>query len=108
MLLEKQRISQFCGISLQFRPKLFQTPRTVLLEFTKKFFPATQNSFSRESFSPENSPSTIFSSSTILFFLLSFLFLLTISRPPRGYAKTKKVLHTLLNPHPGKPPRNKP
>src|SRR2546425_8656873 len=24
-----------------------------------------------------------------------FLFLLTISRPPRGYVKTKKVLHTL-------------
>ncbi len=39
--------------------------------------------------------------STILFFLLSFfsrylfLFLLTISRPPRGYVRTKKVLHTL-------------
>src|SRR6266568_3266067 len=36
-----------------------------------------------------------------LFFLLSFfsrylfLFLLTISRPPRGYVRTKKVLHTL-------------
>src|SRR6266480_5358369 len=39
--------------------------------------------------------------STILLFLLSFfsrylfLFLLTISRPPRGYVRTKKVLHTL-------------
>src|SRR2546427_7581655 len=32
-----------------------------------------------------------------LFNLLSFLFLLTISRPPRGYVKTKKVLHTLSN-----------
>src|SRR2546425_11816843 len=30
-----------------------------------------------------------------LFNLLSFLFLLTISRPPRGYVKTKKLLHTL-------------
>src|SRR6266704_5960748 len=34
-----------------------------------------------------------------LVFLLSFfsryLFLLTISRPPRGYVRTKKVLHTL-------------
>src|SRR5207253_9238413 len=26
---------------------------------------------------------------------LTFLFPLTISRPPRGYVKTKKVLHTL-------------
>ncbi len=39
--------------------------------------------------------------STILFFLLPFfsrylfLFLLTISRPPWGYGRTKKVLHTL-------------
>src|SRR6266566_5998820 len=37
--------------------------------------------------------------SIILFFLLTFfsrcLFLLTISRPPRGYVRTKKVLHTL-------------
>jgi len=29
--------------------------------------------------------------------LLSFLFLLTISRPPQGYVKTKKLLHTLTN-----------
>src|SRR5207245_587597 len=27
--------------------------------------------------------------------ILSFSFLLTISRPPRGYVETKKVLHTL-------------
>src|SRR5205807_6940298 len=27
-------------------------------------------------------------------FLLTFLFPLTISRPPRGYGRTKKVLHT--------------
>ena len=39
--------------------------------------------------------------STILLFLLSFfsrylfLFLLTISRPPRGYVRAKKVLRTL-------------
>src|SRR6266581_5964318 len=39
--------------------------------------------------------------SIILFFLLTFfsrclfLFLLTISRPPRGYGRTKKVLHPL-------------
>src|SRR5439155_12886043 len=45
---------------------------------------------------------------------LSFLFLLTISRPPRGYVKTKKVLHTFtpiwwtgqdLNPRPFGHPR---
>src|SRR5205807_8220815 len=50
------------------------------LEFGKKIFPATQNS--PEDF-PRTRPDT-----------LSFLFLLTISRPPRGQVKTKKVLHT--------------
>src|SRR6266487_11468 len=43
MLLEKRLIGHFCGISLQFRPKLFQMARRPFLEFTKKFFPATQN-----------------------------------------------------------------
>ena len=38
---------------------------------------------------------------------LSF-FLLTISRPPRGVVKTKKVLHTLPEISPRKIARNKP
>ncbi len=40
--------------------------------------------------------------------LLSFFFLLTISRPPRGHVKTKKVLHTLPEISPRKIARNKP
>src|SRR6266487_4141632 len=40
--------------------------------------------------------------------LLSLFFLLNISRPPRGYARTKKVLHTLPEISPRKIARNKP
>ena len=43
MLLEKQWISHFCGISLQFRSKLVQMARTPFLEFMEKLFPATQS-----------------------------------------------------------------
>ena len=46
MLLEKQWISHFCGISLQFRSKLVQMARTFFLEFMKKLFPATQSAHS--------------------------------------------------------------
>src|SRR5204863_8692142 len=35
------------------------------------------------------------SRSVILSFLLTILFLLSFSRPPRGYVETKKLLHTL-------------
>src|SRR2546425_10632799 len=53
MRLEKRQTSNFSGISLQFRPKLFQMARTPFLEFTKKFFPATQTGLFGESFSSE-------------------------------------------------------
>src|SRR6266480_6662387 len=40
--------------------------------------------------------------------LVSLFFLLTISRPPWGYVKTKKLLHTLENPHSKKSPGTSP
>src|SRR6266487_2551135 len=73
MLLEEWWSGRFRGISLQSRPKLFQMARTSFLEFTKKLFPATQNS----------------AFGNPLRFVI-FSFLLTISRPPRGYVRTKK------------------
>src|SRR6266581_4662388 len=97
MRLEKRRTSNFCGISLQFRPKLFQMARTPFLEFTKKFFLATQTGLFGESFSSEK---------CLVHYLFLFYYLF-LDLPP-GTSDPKKVLHTLPNPRRGKPTRNKP
>src|SRR6266581_6857768 len=81
MRLEKRRTSHFCGISLEFRPKLFQMARTPFLEFTKKFFPATQNSSLR-----------VFLELGRIYYL--FFSTNYFSTPP-GVRQNKKLLHTL-------------
>src|SRR6266480_895739 len=91
MRLEKRRTSRFCGISLQFRPKLFQMARTPFQEFTKKFFPTTQNNPFWKDIGARNGPErSFYFLSLALILLISFLFLLTISRPPRGMSEIKK------------------
>src|SRR6266567_5275008 len=57
--------------------------KTPLEKFRKKIFPATQNSSLR-----------VFLELGRIYYLF---FLLTISRPPGGYAETKKVLHNFTN-----------
>src|SRR6266571_3981689 len=106
MLLEKPLMSPFYAKNQQSRPKAFQPANGSFLEFTKKLFPATQNGSSGNLFSSQNASSTI-SSYLLSCFSAIFSFLLTISRPPRGYVKTKKVLHTLSNP-PHNPVRRSP
>src|SRR3989475_11612636 len=84
MRLEKRQTSNFSGISLQFRPKLFQMARTPFLEFTKKFFPATQTGALRGIFLFRKMPRP-----------LPFPLLLSLSRPPPGVPLIQKKSFTL-------------
>src|SRR6266513_5695616 len=81
----------FCVANRRFSLKTFQTASRALLEFTKKFLPATQNSPFQNS----------------LGFVI-FSFLLTISRPPRGYVKTKKTPSHFIGVLPHSPVRRSP
>ena len=68
----------------------FQPANGPFLEFRKKFFPATQNSSSAETFSSEK---------CVIYYLCLFYYLFFFCYlfldPPGGYVETKKVLHTL-------------